>query len=200
MPLLVGQPVQQRDDVAAGELGRVIPVVVPGEAETRGQCGDAVQVILHRCVDVCAAAGGELIEDPDLGDLPQPRLGDHGEVQVAADPEDLHVPQVLLLLGPRIGQGHPDFVLESSERAVHGLVAGAVNAHQVGVPAGSEEVRQPVQPVDVILDARLDAALQGDQYLQSNQLVQTPQVDDTAGGQTRGGGAPLLDLRIGVQL
>lgn len=95
----------------------------------------AVDVVSQDAADGGAAAGRHLLQYPVLGDRAQPRLGDRGEADAAAVTEDPHVPDVLGLFGDRVGQRHPDLLLERVQRVLH-LRGGRVRClKQAGVAA-----------------------------------------------------------------
>jgi hypothetical protein len=98
----VAEAIEEQLDVGAAQRCRVLAAV--GALPQAGrQQGQARQVVAGLVSAAAPAAAGQVGERPDLGGLPQPRLGDRGERQVAAVPEQRHIPDVPGDLGARIG-------------------------------------------------------------------------------------------------
>jgi len=94
------QPREERDDVGTAQGARIITVVVPVLPQADRQLPGPPHVILQDGGGVVTSPGGQFLGDPHFDRLPEPVLGDAGEVDdaAAAVAQDSGVPDVLALL------------------------------------------------------------------------------------------------------
>ena len=125
--LQIGQPVQERLHVGTAQRGRMLAAVRAHPQRLR-QAHQAADVV----ADGSAAAGdavspdaapGQIIGGPPFRGLPQPALGDAGEVHAAPVPEHHQVPLVLQDLGLRGGHRPAGVRGQAVEQPVEGEAA-----------------------------------------------------------------------------
>ena len=98
----VAEAAKEHLDVLASQHCRAV-AVIRALAQAIGQQRQAGQVVASLVPAAAAPPPGQVGQRPDLGRLAQPRLGDGGERQAAALPEQHHVPGVPGDLGLRAG-------------------------------------------------------------------------------------------------
>jgi hypothetical protein len=98
--LKVFQPGEERDDVGPAQGARIIAVVAAVQPQAGRQLPGPPHVILQDGGGVVTPPGGQFLSDPHLDRLPEPVLGDAGEIDdtAAAMAQDSGVPDVLALL------------------------------------------------------------------------------------------------------